>query len=251
MSKLGYLGYLFFFLLNSLHAAPKLFFSKTESKYVIVNNNCPKTHIGKLALSVIKDYESGMNLLEIKDKILSEGLSEKYFLNDYHIDMNPISRKFTFKFSCPKPLLKAQIYDRKRKKSYSGILGDNGEMMDPAFEVVLRQEGMLKGKLPFMAIDWDDLVNKKQYKVVKLLDMLSPSVKDKLSEVILNSDEELTLILRAKSKGISVFLGDDSWDVKLDKLTRVLGHFEKMDRMPNLVNLASTKKVVVKFADGR
>ena len=45
-------------------------------------------------------------------------------------------------------------------------------------------------------------------------------------------------------------MGDDSWDIKLDKLTKVLNHFEKVDRMPTLVNLASVKKIVVKFDHG-
>ena len=102
---------------------------------------------------------------------------KKYFLKDYHIDYNPISKHFRFHFDCPKPLLKARIYDRKLKKSYSGILGNHGEMMDPSFEVVLRQEKMLSSKLPFMAINWDDLVAKKQIKIVQLMDLFSEKLK--------------------------------------------------------------------------
>ena len=232
---------------SSLRAENKLFFSKTETKYVIHSGQCPKIHVGKLALSIIKSYDEGKSLLAIKEQMLAEGLVEKYFLKDFHILLNPISKEFQFQFECPRPLLKAQIYDRKLKKSYLGVLGDHGEMMDPSFEVTLRQEKMLDNKLPFMAINWDDLVAKKQIKIVKLLDLFSAKLKSNLSEVILNSEDELTLILKSKSKGVSVFMGDDAWDLKLDKLTKVLNHFEKLDRMPTLVNLASVKKVVVKF----
>jgi hypothetical protein len=240
----------FLFTPQIVHATNKLFFTKTDTKYVIHNNQCPRIHVGKLALGIIKDYESGQSLLSIKEKMTNDGAVEKFFLKDYHVDFNPIARKFTFQFECPRPLLKAQIYDAKLKKSYMGILGDNGEMMDPSFEVVLRQEGMLREKLPFMAINWDDLVAHKQTKVVKLLDLFPKQVRSNLSEVILNSDDELTLILKTKLKGMSVFMGDDSWDIKLDKLTKVINHFEKLDRMPMLVNMASVKKVVVKFTDG-
>jgi hypothetical protein len=235
------------FFINPIKAEDKLFFSKTKAKYIIHSGQCPKIHVAKLALSIIKDYESGKSLLSIKDKLQSESLVEKYFLRDYHISYNPISSSFNFEFECPRPLLKAQIYDKKLKKSYLGILGDHGEMMDPSFEVVLRQEKMLNQKLPYMAINWDDLVANKQIKVVQLLEMFPNEVKGKLSEVILSSDDELTLILKSKLKGVSVFMGDDAWDLKLDKLTKVLNHFEKLERMPSLVNLASSKKVVVKF----
>ncbi|MDH4467683.1 MAG: cell division protein FtsQ/DivIB [Bacteriovoracaceae bacterium] len=248
--KLYSLFAIFFVIQPQVFASDKLFFSKTETKYVIHANQCPKLHVGKLALSIIKDYESGSSLLKIKEKLMSDGSVDKYFLRDYHVDYNPIAHRFHFQFECPRPLLKAQIYDKKLKRSYMGILGDQGEMMDPSFEVILRQEGMLNEKLPYMAINWEDLVAQKQLKVVKLLDLFPKSIRTNLSEVILNSEDELTLILKTKSKGLSVFLGDDSWDIKLDKLTKVLNHFEKLDRMPALVNLASTKKVVVKFTDG-
>ena len=240
----------FFTTFGQVLATDKLFFSKTETKYVLHTNQCPKLHVGKLALSIIKDYEAGSSLLKIKEKLISEGATDKYFLKDYHVEYNPIAHQFHFRFECPRPLLKAQIYDKKLKRSYMGILGDHGEMMDPSFEVVLRQEGMLNEKLPFMAINWEDLVEQKQLKVVKLMDLFPKTIRSNLSEVILNSEDELTLILKTKSKGLSVFLGDDSWDIKLDKLTKVLNHFEKLDKMPALVNLASTKKVVVKFTDG-
>ena len=58
----------------------------------------------------------------------------------------------------------------------------------------------------------------------------------------------MTIILSLKG-GVpsSVFMGSDGWPGKVAKLKRVVGHMEKRNKAPSIINLTSSNKVIVKF----
>ena len=69
-----------------------------------------------------------------------------------------------------------------------------------------------------------------------------------LSEVIVNEDDELTIILSLNGTPSSAFLGKENWSEKIKKLKKIVNFMEKKGRIPAVINLTNSKKVVVKFS---
>jgi hypothetical protein len=70
-----------------------------------------------------------------------------------------------------------------------------------------------------------------------------------LSEVILGTRGNLTIILSLKGRPSSAFLGKDSWTEKTLKLQKIIRFLGEKKKTPSIINLTNSKKVVVKFND--
>jgi len=145
--------------------------------------------------------------------------------------------------------MKVQIYKNNGLESYEAILVDNGELYDPTYEVLLRTDKKLSGELPFLALPVGNMDDDVQRQITKIVAGMDTAFRKKLSEVILNESGELTVILSVKGHPSSVFLGKDEWNDKVIKLGRLVTYMESKNKIPAIINLTNSKKVVVKFND--
>ena len=209
--------------------------------------SCPTKVAGDLTLILTKEFEKRSSLKDVKEKIIKDELFEKYFLSEYKLSYNPQSKLLKLRFDCPIPLMKVQIYKENGDEFYTSILVENGKLFDPTYEVMLRSSGKLKEQLPNLAMPVT-LINKDQhFKITELLKTLTKDISYKLSEVILNSEGELTMILSINNRPSSVFIGKDFWDEKILKLVKVVDFMKKKKTIPAVINLTNAKKIVVKF----
>src|SRR5690606_19343316 len=109
------------------------------------------------AIKLIKTFEEKNSLRDVKKDIVENNLVKKHFLSSYKIKYNPIGNHLALNFNCPKPLMKAQIYRENGQESYDAILVDNGTLVDPTYEVLLRSEKKLTRQLPYLALPVGDL----------------------------------------------------------------------------------------------
>jgi len=232
--------------LATVKANPVLQLSKTKTQYVLSFNSCPMKSSGDLAILLAKEFDATGSLYKVKKKIIDERYQETYFLSEYQIEYNPITKKLNFEFQCPGLIAKIQI-TKESGRSYIGALVDTGDVFDPQYEVLLRREKLINKMVPFFAISLKNLNQQRHLGVVKLLKQMNPKIFQQVSEVILNNEEELTLILKAKEKATTVLLGKEYWDDKISKLIKIQEHFSQKEKMPSIVNLTSNKKVVVRF----
>ena len=210
---------------------------------------CPTRPAGTMALQVVKAFEQSHSLRDVKTKILSEKWSDKYFVSDYKIQYDPYSKVLNLNFNCPEPLMKVQVYRNGGADNYEAILVDNGQLYDPTYEALLRSEKKLTHNLPYLALPVGEMEDKVQSDVTNLVKDMRPELRRKLSEVILNENKELTIILSVNGHPSSVFLGPDEWNDKILKLDKIVNYMELKEKIPAVINLTNSKKVVVKFKD--
>jgi hypothetical protein len=220
-----------------------------ELHYKTVFNKCPSKVGGKLTLILMKEFEKNKSLKDVKEKIVTEKLDQKYFLSDYKITFDPLLNRIKFDFQCPDALMKVQIYKKNGDEFYTAILVDNGDLVDPTYEVLLRGEKKLKGKLPELAVPVTVLDSKGHLEITKLVANMAPDFRKKISEVIINDNKELTIILSLNKRAASVFMGKDYWSEKVEKLVKVITYLKKKKTIPAIINLTNSKKIVVKFSD--
>lgn len=220
-----------------------------ELSYRSSLGQCPNRPAGNMALSVMKTFEQTGSLRDVKKKIVQEKWQEKYFVSDYKISYDPYSKILNLNFECPKPLMKVQIYKVNGIDSYEAVLVDNGELYDPTYEVLLRSENKLTGNLPYLALPVGEMENKTQVEITQLVKSLREELRKKLSEIILNDQKELTVILSINGYPSSVFLGLDEWSEKITKLDKIVNFLETKEKIPAVINLTNSKKVVVKFRE--
>lgn len=235
-----------FFFTTYINANPVLQFTQTKTQYTLSFNTCPMKSSGDLAILLAKEFDLSKSLYKLKKKIVEERYKENYFLSEYQISYNPILKKLAFNFECPSLIAKIQI-TKENGESFLGSLVDTGEVFDPQYEVLLKREKIISTQIPYFAISIKNLNEQKQLGVVRLLKQMNPQIYLQVSEVILNDSEELTLILKSKSKAVSVLLGKEYWDDKITKLIKIQEHFSRKDKKPVVINLTSNKKVVVRF----
>lgn len=210
---------------------------------------CPTRPAGTMALQVVKTFEQSNSLRDVKLKILNEKWADKYFVSDYKISYDPYSKVLDLNFNCPEPLMKVQIYKNNGTESYEAILVDNGQLFDPTYEALLRSEKKLTHDLPYLALPVGEMEDKVQSDITTLVKEMRPGLRLKLSEVILNDNKELTIILSVKGHPSSVFMGADEWGEKMVKLDKIVNYMELKEKIPAIINLTNSKKVVVKFKD--
>lgn len=233
--------------INSLATSKKYF--EEEIHYRTMFGSCPSKIVGRLALTLMKEFEKKKSLLDVKKKIIDEKLEDKYFLASYKVDYNPLHKMIKFQFDCPKPLMKVQIYKNDGEEFYTAILVDNGKLFDPTYEVLLRSEKILTGQLPRMAIPANLINSEIHMRLTSLFNRLGTGFVKNISEVILNESEELTIILSIGRKPSSAFLGKEFWKEKVLKLNEIVKHMANKKTIPAVINLTNSKKVVVKFSE--
>ncbi len=197
----------------------------------------------------MKEFEKNHSLKEVKEKILSEKLDEKFFLSDYRISYNPVVKTLRIHFECPEPLAKVQVYRTNGQEHYSAILASNARMYEPQYENLMRAEKKLNHALPLMAISMDLLEGSAPTELANFIKKIDIDLRKQISEIILSKNSELTIIFALGGKATSVFMGADLWEEKLSKLTKIVGYVGKNNRFPTSINLVNSKKVVVKFSD--
>lgn len=199
-------------------------------------------------LNVVKTFEKNMSLKDVKVKIVKDNLVEKHYLDFYKVSYDPFLARIDVEIDCPRPLMKVQIYKDNGLESYEAILVENGKLVDPIYEVVLRDEKKLTHDLPYLALPVGKANPEIQLEISSLINRLDLSFQKKISEVIVNDNHELTMILSMQGSPASVFIGDNYWNEKLEKLIKLVRYMEvKNKKMPSVINLTNSKKVVVKF----
>lgn len=218
-----------------------------ELSYRTSLGKCPFHAAGNMALAIVKIFDETRSLHSVKNKILSENWADKYFVDSYSIKFDPFSQTLELYFNCAEPLMRVQFYKNNGSESYESILVDSGKLVDPTYEVLLRNEKKLTHELPYLAIPVIELESQFLSQITNIVKDLPIDFRKKLSELILSETKELTMILSIDNGPTSVFLGADKWNEKVLKLKRIISYFEKNDRTPATINLTNQKKVVVKF----
>lgn len=237
------------FFVSSAGASTYSEFIENKIKYKTYFGNCPSKIAGKLTLELTSEFEKNKSMKDVKTKIIKEDVLEKYYLSDYEIQFNPITRMITFKFECPEPLMKVQIYNKNGEEFYTSILTKDGKLLDPTYEVLLRAEEKLKGILPNLAIPLSAVENNKHFEITQLVQVFKPEFYNKISELILNDESELTLIMSFNDRPSSVFLGKDYWIKKVGQVVKIYDYMKEKKKIPAVINLTNSKKIVVKFPD--
>ncbi|RLA64227.1 MAG: hypothetical protein DRQ88_05230 [Epsilonproteobacteria bacterium] len=218
-------------------------------KYRTSFGSCPSRTAGSLTLKLVKIFEVNSSLKDVKDYIRDEKIMDKYFLSNYQINYDPLKKIIGFNLECPKPLMKVQIYKRNAIDSYDAILVENGRLYDPTYLVLLKEEKKIKKELPFLALPVGNLKEEIRLSITGVVMGLNKELRAKLAEVILNESNELTIIFSMKGNATSVFFGEDAWNIKIKKLQKIVRYMQSKKRMPSIINLTHSKKIVVKFKD--
>jgi hypothetical protein len=224
-------------------ASSNSFDNNGKYKYRTSFGMCPSRTAGSFALQLMKIFDEVNSLKLLKERITKEKLDKKHYISNYKINFNPLS------FDCPKPLMKVQLYKENGLESYEAILVDSGELIDPTYEVLLRTEKKLKKALPFLALPVKKMNEEIQKQLTDLIKNMDPIVSRSISEVILGEKKNLTIILSLRGTPSSVFLGTENWSEKVQKMERVVKYLDKKRKIPAIINLTNSKKVVVKFSD--
>ncbi|MFZ4712979.1 MAG: cell division protein FtsQ/DivIB [Bacteriovoracaceae bacterium] len=227
--------------------AAKNFLMRRNLNYQTNFGECAPRIAGDLSLILVKEFEKNHSLKEVKEKILSEKLVEKYYLAGYKIDYDPLSRSLKFDFECSLPLMKVQIYKGPNSQSYTAVLGTDGKLYDPGYEELMRKEGILSAPLPILAFPIEEMDKSLQFEVAGLVAKIPPDLRRNLSEVIVGAKKDLTMIFSYQGKPTSIFLGEEEWANKVVKVQKILNYMESKNKYPTVVNLTNLKKVVVKF----
>lgn len=221
----------------------------SEVRYRTSFGSCPSRAVGKVTLQLVKAFEDTRSLRSLKEMIVKEKLDSQAFLSSYQVSYDPLRKYLSFNFECPEPLMKVQLYKNNGLESYEAVLVDNGELYDPTYEVLLRTDKKLSGDLPFLALPVGNMDDEVQRQITGIVSGMDPAFRKKLSEVILSESGELTVILSVKGHPSSVFLGKEEWSNKVVKLGRLVSYMEAKNKVPAIINLTNSKKVVVKFND--
>tara|TARA_B100000925_G_scaffold291731_1_gene281065 strand:+ start:4654 stop:5433 length:780 start_codon:yes stop_codon:yes gene_type:complete len=208
---------------------------------------CPSQTVGKFVIELVNDFEKNRSLYSVDKKINEERLLKKYFINNYKIKFSPIHNKLTFNLSCPEPLVRVSAINSEGISVSSSILSDDGELYDPTYELLLKSEKLIKGDLPTLAVSYEKLNEKNKNQISDFFISLDKKIKSLMSEMILDENGKMTLILSHKRKPTSVFFGTDNWTEKRIKLTKMIAYLIDRKGLPKTINMTNTKKVVVKF----
>lgn len=211
--------------------------------------NCPSRTAGALTLAMVKIFEEKKSLKALKENIVQEKLMEKYYLSDYRVSYDPLEKLLRLNFECPRPLMKVQIYKNNGDDSYEAILVDNAQLFELSYLTVLKEENKLRKNIPSLALPVGNFEIETRRSIAGLVNNMGEDLKKNLSELILNELNELTIILSIGERPSSVFIGPDDWELKVSKLEKIIKFLEAKKRVPSVINLTNTKKIVVKFGD--
>lgn len=209
---------------------------------------CPAKTTGDLAIELVTKFEETKSLAELKKYIIDQKLKERYYLSSYQVNYNPLNKKLELDFDCPKIIARVQVFKKDGSELYNAILVDTGEIIDPNYEVFLRKENKLDHALPFLSLPYQNINDSSIARVSEYLVGVDIEVKSKISEIILDKKENLTLIISNNKNAVSVFMGQRDWFEKTKKLSKTLNYFEGKSKLPSIIKFTSSKKIVVKFS---
>ncbi len=238
---------IFFFSINEKGHSALGPVKQKKIKYRTNFGSCPSRSAGQMTLKLIKTFEETASLKKVKEEIINQSMPERHFVSEYKISYDPLKNMLKFDMDCPTPLMKVQIYKDNGVDSYEAILVENGQLFDPTYEVLLRTEKKLSSTLPYLAIPVGDLDKETQEEITRVVNGMDEKFRRKISEVILNDKGELTVILSLRGNPSSVFMGKDEWQQKTEKLKKIVNYMETNEKIPAIINLTNSKKVVVKF----
>lgn len=222
-------------------------FEQNSLKYRTSFNECPARSSGELAILIMKEFEKTRSLKTVKEKFISEKWSDKYFLSKYNVSFNPVSQTIRINLECPQPLVRVQVYKENGTEHYSAVMVSTGKLVDPSYEMILKAEKLLNSDLPSLAIPVKELEGQVHVNFTRFATRLDANLRSKISEIIINENKELSIIFSLGQRTTSVFLGNDLWETKLDKLIKIISYVERSHKYPQTINLTNSKKVVVKF----
>lgn len=217
-------------------------------KYKTNFKNCPSQSAGKFAMRVLRNFEKNRSLYDVKKEINDNFLQDKHFIKKYEISFDPVDNEMKIEVDCPKPYLKITLMDQEAEGALESILVEDGDLLDPTYEILLTGEKKLKNSLPSLAINKSELNESNRLLLTRVIRELGDKNFGKIGEVIYDKDNTLTMILSLNKKPVSVFLGKDELVAKTEKLRRLLSYVEEKQKQPTVINLINSKKVVVKFA---
>lgn len=232
---------------HSLLAGVPNQFQQNEIHYKSSFGQCPSRSSGELVILVMKEFEKTKSLKAVKEKFISEKWEDKYFLSSYSVNFNPISKTVKMNFECPDPLVRVQVYKESGAEHYSAVMVRSGKLVDPSYEMILKAEKLLETDLPSLAIPVKELEGQVHENFTRFAAKISPELKSKISEIIINENKELSVIFSIRGRATSVFMGNDLWETKLEKLVKIMSYVDKSHKYPSTINLTNAKKVVVKF----
>ena len=122
-------------------------------------------------------------------------------------------------------------------------------MYEPQYENLMRAEKKIAHALPLLAISMEQIESNVPRELANFIKKINPHLRQQISEIIFNKNNELTLIFALAGRATSAFMGSDFWEEKLAKLTKIVTYVGKSKRYPTSINLVNSKKVVVKFSD--
>lgn len=237
----------------SLFLIGKNTFAATNTSYKSLFGACPTKAASQFALIIAKNFEETKSLRKIKEQIVNGQLQDKYFISNYGVKLDPIKNRVTIKLECPTPMYRITFYGdglNSVKDHDDLILANNGNFYNKIFQEMLEEEGKAINKLPVLALPENRFGQELKGDLQSVSRRIYMTNFDKnLTEMIINRDETLTLILSINQKPISVFMGKQDWGAKIDKLTRIVDHFASQSRIPSIINITNVKKIVVKFSE--
>jgi hypothetical protein len=223
--------------------------SPCEINYQSSFGYCPSRTAGSLTLSLVRLFEQKRSLKALKEAIENEKLLEKHYLSGYRINFDPFEGLLKIIFECPRPLMKVQIYKNNGIDSYEAILVENAQLFGPGYLTLLKEEKKIRRDLPNLALPVGNFDLGTRQSIAVLMKEFDEDFKKYLSELILNESNELTIILSIGERPSSVFFGNEQWAEKVPKLQKIVRFMLQKKRLPSVINLTNSKKIVVKFGD--
>ncbi len=233
----------------SLWAANPESFTQKDIKYRTYIGECPSKSSGVFGITVMKEFEKNHSLKDVKMKILKEKLDEKYFLSHYRISYNPVIKTLKIRLECPEPLAKVQVYKSNGEEHYSAVLGANARLYEPQYENLMKAEKKIRHNLPLLALTMEQIEGDAPTTLSRFIKAMDVELRRTISEMIINKNNELTIVFALGGKATSVFMGAELWEEKLTKLAKIVNFVRESKRYPSSINLVNAKKVVVKFSD--
>jgi hypothetical protein len=237
-------NFLFLFLID-----PPVAYSKIKNRSVQYGF-CPKVVVDKIVDDLITEFNEKTSLWALKKYLVQKNNNNVSFISDYKIDYKLINNQLNFSFDCFIPFFRVHVYQNisgEFTEINNGILVDNGTLLDPTYEILIKNENKLQKELPVLSIT--NKYNEMDLKIIsKHFQNLSLGFKEKVSEFILNDDKSLIVILSYNEKSLSVFMGKNDWNEKWNSLIKIVQSFSLNEKIPSTINLINKDKVVVKFS---
>ncbi len=219
-----------------------------ELSYKTNFGNCPSKTSGSAALEILEVFRKDKSLLQTKKYIEKNKLREKYYLKTYDIEFNPVTQKVALSFTCPIPIARVQVFKKDGTQQFHSVLSINGLRIDPNYENVLRNEKKITRDLPVVSMEYSELTEQKLKDITRLLKNIDEKLRNKISDVVFDSDQKLVFVMTNHNHAISAFLGKSDWKNKSAKLLKTIEYFDRKKKHPKFVKFLNSQKVVVNFS---